>query len=67
MCKHDAKILEQQEAGKKKTTTKTNEPNSEIQYSYTKMDGGFLNPVLWLCYVKMLLHKCIKYPAIYFT
>lgn len=66
MCKHDAKILEQQEAGEKKQT-KNNEPNSEIQYSYTKMDGCFLNPALWLCYIKILLRKCIKYPAIYFT
>lgn len=57
MCKHDAKILEQQEARKK---TKNDEANSDTQYSYTKMDGCFLNPELWLCYIKILLYKCIK-------
>lgn len=42
MCKHDAKILEQQEAEKKISKQKNNsEPNSEIQYSYTKIDGYF--------------------------
>lgn len=66
MCKHDSKVLQKQKQGKDVKNKKYNEANTDILYSYTKLDGCFLNPALYLSY-KNISYISVLYTLLYIS